>query len=312
MKKFLCVFVALAGPVFAETDYVSSKTVRDIQLGQPNNNAIQNLYVAKDARVVGNLTAKAATSTNHVPTWKQVTDYATTNAPNNIASNWSYHGARSNVVLGANWLSGDGGNEGVAVRADGNVGVGTTNPAAKLDVNGIISASNIVIGASSGTADLEVVADGNADNLVDVTFGRSTAKSVAVNARSDSASYVAAFNLYDGASTNVGRFYRERGSALFPPAKRNDIVVMSIASATNYLHLGANSTIVETITPTGVGIGTNLPATTLDVNGDAMIRGPLTASNSVIVFGNLPTSTNGRTTKGTLWVSNGVLGIVGY
>lgn len=52
------------------------------------------------------------------------------------ADNLGNHTATSNVILGTNYLSGDGGNEGVFVKSDGNVGIGTNNPLTLLDVNG--------------------------------------------------------------------------------------------------------------------------------------------------------------------------------
>ena len=45
-------------------------------------------------------------------------------------------GTAANIALGSNWLSGDGGDEGVYVTSAGNVGIGTTTPSAKLDVWG--------------------------------------------------------------------------------------------------------------------------------------------------------------------------------
>ena len=43
-----------------------------------------------------------------------------------------------NIALNGNYLSGDGGNEGVFVESSGNVGIGTSNPQQALDVNGNI------------------------------------------------------------------------------------------------------------------------------------------------------------------------------
>ncbi|MFC1478851.1 hypothetical protein ACFL57_05285, partial [Candidatus Margulisiibacteriota bacterium] len=45
------------------------------------------------------------------------------------------HTASENIVLGSNYLSGDGGDEGVFVKSDGNVGIGTTNPEVKLQLS---------------------------------------------------------------------------------------------------------------------------------------------------------------------------------
>ncbi|PKM98771.1 MAG: hypothetical protein CVU79_01625 [Elusimicrobia bacterium HGW-Elusimicrobia-3] len=46
------------------------------------------------------------------------------------------HTLTQNLVLGANWVSGDGDGEGLAVDAAGNVGVGQAAPGARLDVRG--------------------------------------------------------------------------------------------------------------------------------------------------------------------------------
>lgn len=52
------------------------------------------------------------------------------------ADNLGDHTATQNIELDGNWLSGDGGNEGVYVEADGDVGIGTSSPDAKLDIEG--------------------------------------------------------------------------------------------------------------------------------------------------------------------------------
>ena len=57
-----------------------------------------------------------------------------------------------NIALNGNYLSGDGGNEGVFVDSSGNVGIGTSNPQQALDVNGNIRLDDGITftGGSSG------------------------------------------------------------------------------------------------------------------------------------------------------------------
>lgn len=57
-------------------------------------------------------------------------------ATGSAADNLGNHTATSNVILGTNWLSGDGGNEGLYVNSDGYVGIRTANPTAPLTVGG--------------------------------------------------------------------------------------------------------------------------------------------------------------------------------
>lgn len=59
-------------------------------------------------------------------------DCGTTTGGDNLGN----HIATQNIQLGNYWLSGDGGNEGVFVKSDGNVGIKTTNPAKSLTVSG--------------------------------------------------------------------------------------------------------------------------------------------------------------------------------
>lgn len=51
------------------------------------------------------------------------------------SDNLGNHTATSNVILDFNWLSGDGGNEGIRVIANGNVGIGTATPSRVFHVN---------------------------------------------------------------------------------------------------------------------------------------------------------------------------------
>lgn len=65
--------------------------------------------------------------------------------------NLGNHTATQNIKLNSHWLSGDGSNEGVYVNNLGSVGIGTSNPLAKLDVRGNISSG---VNGSGGTLTL--------------------------------------------------------------------------------------------------------------------------------------------------------------
>jgi hypothetical protein len=100
------------------------------------------------------------------------------------------HSATQNIRLNSFWLSGDGGNEGVYVTSVGNVGVGVTNPGARLQVSTpagseglrIVSASDwspLNIRNSANTADIFRVDQNGSLAVGSIPFARITGFSYA-------------------------------------------------------------------------------------------------------------------------------------
>lgn len=69
------------------------------------------------------------------------------------ADNLGNHIATNNIQLNGNYLSNDGGNEGIRVDNSGNVGIGNNSPTQALDVNGNVKATNF-IGSGSQLTDI--------------------------------------------------------------------------------------------------------------------------------------------------------------
>ena len=86
--------------------------------------------------------------------------------------NLGNHIATQNIQLRGNWLSNDGGNEGMYVTSTGNVGVGTMSPGARLEVAGQIKVTGgspgtgkVLTSDASGLATWQTPQGGGGDNL---------------------------------------------------------------------------------------------------------------------------------------------------
>ena len=110
-----------------------------------------------------------------------------------LGDNLGSHTATENLQLGTFWLSNDGGDEGIAIQADGDVGIGTNSPDARLDVEGgSVRFSDYGVGNKSGTEAYQIAVDADGD-LIE----QNTAKSAGIF-------YPPAIAL-DASSTGTGR-----------------------------------------------------------------------------------------------------------
>ena len=107
--------------------------------------------VTSDADLTFNgttLTATYASTTALTATTFYTTNSILTNASTTLLTvsgqswfggNLNLTGSTANIALGSNYLSGDGGDEGVFVDSSGNVGIGTTTPLSTLEVHGSVT-----------------------------------------------------------------------------------------------------------------------------------------------------------------------------
>ena len=110
-----------------------------------------------------------------------------------LSSTLTLSGSAANIALGSNWLSGDGDDEGIFVSSTGDVGIGTSSPASKLDVWG-----NLRVGTSSTPALLVNTTNGR------VALGTTTPESIlSINNTGLTGSVTGGINKYIGLSNTT-------------------------------------------------------------------------------------------------------------
>lgn len=159
------------------------------------------------------------------------------------------HSATENIKLNGQWLSNDGGNEGVYVATNGRVGIGTSSPGALLDLKGV---------KSSAVPTLRVEDDATMALGVGGKITLGGKYTSAGNALAD-ATYMEAYK----ENTSSGNY--------------------SFALAFGTREYGRNLTEKMRISASGnVGINTTSPTQKLHVAGNAIVTGTVTAQGSVL------------------------------
>ncbi len=172
-----------------------------------------------------------------------------------LSDSLTMSGTSANILLGSNWISGDGDDEGLYVASDGDVGVGTSSPLWELHVD-------------------KTQNKGTYLNLTNYSSGASA--QAGVYGQTDSASYLA---IAHGSGRTTQRYgFAVGGWAEMLSLTGSGLLVGTGANATPIV-FGTNSTERMRILSDGnVGIGTTSPLTKLSVQGSSRITGDLSVA----------------------------------
>ena len=125
--------------------------------------------------------------------------------------NLGNHIATQNIQLNGNWLSNDGSNEGVYVTNTGNVGIGTTGPAYRLDVAGEIRSTSNIYEGSTRLQDKYL----NDDGPETITASSSSPTLQVVNNSSGHGVYGESFATQSNVGGVTGRAEADGGSGVY-------------------------------------------------------------------------------------------------
>ncbi|GIL17308.1 MAG: hypothetical protein BroJett040_10590 [Oligoflexia bacterium] len=217
------------------------------------------------------------------------------------ADNLGNHTATQNLNLSTFQLVGSGGTSGISIDASGNVGVGTASPGAKLDVNGIIRASEIcdelggnckdISGgwASGGVSSPVFVLCTNENSDGDAIDDKAACVDAALNGGTGTTSYRIVSCLSGDSTTAGGIKFRWTGtawqfhnSAAWVACVDGSIQVSDL-NATSGVGSGLWSSVTGGINYSGgnVGIGTTNPIGNLEISQAAG-----TNANAALITGN--------------------------
>lgn len=233
-----------------------------------------------------------------------------------------------NLRLNNNWLSGDGGNEGVFVDASGKVGLGTASPNRTLEVAGAIRLQPVAGGtiASPAAGDMYIdsssnnlkwyngtvwktVSDGTGYALAGANSDITSLNSVTSISPASSALFIGttlsnSLNISSGATGTLNIGGASTGNATFGNTGSNSITTIQSGAGTGSVRVASTGTGASAIdigtTSGGIGIKTTTGALTLNTTNGALLVSP-TGTGAV----NIGSSTTGPVTIGSSLGSSG-------
>ncbi|MEL7248080.1 MAG: hypothetical protein AAFO03_06665, partial [Bacteroidota bacterium] len=179
------------------------------------------------------------------------------------------HEANQNLRLSGNWLSNDGGNEGINIDNSGNVGIGTNQPSAKLDIDGELILSGSILDMGLVT---ELETSAPIMNMALNAFTPSVDASrlggmFRIDSRNQSDD-----PLFQWIEKPVGSS-TSTANDLLMTLDRSGLQVNGTISASKYTGAGNNGISIDNAG--NVGIGTDQPDAKLDIDGELLLSGSI-------------------------------------
>jgi len=159
------------------------------------------------------------------------------------------------------------------IASNGNVGIGTSNPSALLDVAGTINVrSNMIILGQNTTSNLSVYNNATLCNAVNI-YGTTTISNA-----------LFVYSNVGIGTSNPGYSLDIVGDINFSGALRKNGITYSTSSGGSGGSQWSNNSSNVFLNGSNVGLGTSSPAYTLDVAGDLQVRSNLILGNNTANF----------------------------
>ncbi len=241
---------------------------KDGNVGIGTSTPSAKLEVSGDLKVIGAITPSAGNTENKGIMFPKDPGGGAGDAA------WIRYYSRTSEATTFEIGTSDNSTDNIALMPSGNVGIGTINPSAKLEVDGDLKVNSNITGSinavniNSGILSVERIPNLSADKITSGTISGDLTVSKSLSFGASIRQMINLWNQNYGIGIQPGTQYfrTDKNFAWYKGGTHNDAE----------LNAGTNGTVQMVIRDGNVGIGTINPSAKLEVSGDLKVNGDLT------------------------------------